>query len=46
MVQTFDISNLNYLKYQNLLLEISKVDDGGLQRYEIRKSGCGKDSFP
>jgi len=28
------------------LLEISEVDDVGLQRYEIRKSGCGKDSIP
>ena len=32
-VQTFDISNLNYLIDKNLQFEISKVYDIGLQKY-------------
>ena len=33
MVQTFDISNLDYLIYQNSQFKISKVSGIGLQRY-------------
>ena len=44
---TFDISNVNYLIYQNSSFEISKVYDIGLQSYNDKKIlVCGKDSVP
>ena len=46
-LQTFDISNLDYVIYQNSLLKMSKVCGIGLQIYrELKIWVCGKDSNP
>ena len=47
MVYAFNISNLDYLIYQNSKFEISKVFDIGWQIYKDKKIKVfGKDSIP
>ena len=47
IVQTFDISNLDYLIYHNSQFEISKINDIWLQRYKDQKfRDCVKDLIP